>query len=172
MKQLGFHDYMLMQDIKRWHIVNTIRQQTLADHALCVTVIALELNKRLGELVDPGHLALRAIFHDAAECVTGDVPTPAKKDPILATNLEDIVKSVLPKVPYLNQPKGFTAYPADEIVKFADMIEAIRWLSNNGAGGRAAEIRDRLFEEFQARAMGKYGAIGPVALDLLTELLS
>jgi len=53
---LSIQDLMLAQDVKRWVIVRTAKDQSLAEHTFNVVMIARDLD----------------------EILTGDIPTPAK----------------------------------------------------------------------------------------------
>ncbi len=68
--------------INRWGLMNNTRNETLSEHSLEVAIIAHALgvinNKRLGGEISPERLAVLAIFHDASEIITGDLPTPIK----------------------------------------------------------------------------------------------
>lgn len=68
--------------INRWALMRNLRPETLSEHSLetafiahCLAVIA---NRRLGEDLNPEHIAVAALFHDTAEVITGDLPTPVK----------------------------------------------------------------------------------------------
>ena len=62
---------------------NTVREN-IQEHSHQVAVLAHALaviqNKYYGGQVDPGHVAVAAIYHDASEILTGDMPTPIKYD--------------------------------------------------------------------------------------------
>ena len=68
--------------INRWGLMNNTRNETLSEHSLEVAIIAHALgvinNKRLGGNISADRLAVLAIFHDASEIITGDLPTPVK----------------------------------------------------------------------------------------------
>ena len=40
--------------------------------------LALIANQRFGAQLDPGRVAVAALYHDATEIITGDMPTPVK----------------------------------------------------------------------------------------------
>lgn len=68
--------------IMRWGLMRQSRPENLAEHSLEVAQLAHALavigNKRLGKSYDLGAVALCAIYHDASEIITGDLPTPIK----------------------------------------------------------------------------------------------
>jgi len=108
------------QDLKRWHTVNTIRPQTLADHHWAVLVIALDILDQTGIGGDyPTKLELveRCIYHDVDEVYKGDTPAPRKDSD--------------------NAGAGFCPPFKDEIwaiLKVADAMEAYNWIRHNCAG--------------------------------------
>lgn len=68
--------------IRRWGLMRNITTETLAEHSyeVAVTAHALALigNRLFGRDYDPDRTATLALFHDAPEVFTGDLPTPVK----------------------------------------------------------------------------------------------
>lgn len=71
-----------MKYINRWGLMNNTKYENLSEHSLQVAIIAhclvLIHNKRFGGNINPERAALLAVFHDATEIITGDMPTPIK----------------------------------------------------------------------------------------------
>ena len=71
-----------MKYIDRWALMRNTRKETLTEHTLETAFIAHSLavieNRRFGGNVNADRAALLAIFHDAPEIITGDLPTPVK----------------------------------------------------------------------------------------------
>ena len=71
-----------MKNINRWGLMRNTRQENLCEHSFETAVIAHALavlrNTRFGGDCDPGRAAALALYHDAAEIITGDMPTPVK----------------------------------------------------------------------------------------------
>ena len=71
-----------MKYINRWALMRNTRQENVSEHSQDVAVLAHALavltNRRFGGQVDPGRCALLALYHDASEIFTGDMPTPIK----------------------------------------------------------------------------------------------
>lgn len=71
-----------MKFIRRWGLMRNTRTENIQEHSLQVAMIAHGLavirNERFGGSVDPARVALLAVFHDAEEVITGDLPTPVK----------------------------------------------------------------------------------------------
>lgn len=71
-----------MKNIYRWGLMRNTKNENLSEHSLETAQIAHALaiinNKRLGGSADPAACALAAMYHDTAEIITGDMPTPVK----------------------------------------------------------------------------------------------
>tara|TARA_R110002072_G_scaffold534_7_gene4155 strand:- start:57489 stop:58073 length:585 start_codon:yes stop_codon:yes gene_type:complete len=78
-----FYAYLnRMKLIERWSLMHSVRKENVQEHSLQVAVIAHALalikNKYFDGNVDANKIATMAIFHDASEVITGDLPTPIK----------------------------------------------------------------------------------------------
>lgn len=135
---------------KRWHIVQTHRTQTLAEHSFAVAVIAGSLAAACGYkglLHDRLRLQLlqTALSHDLIEVRTGDMPTPFKRvlervgGAGIVERAEDLVDSDHSGA--MRQSEGTEI---ETLVKLADQIEAIFFLQDNGYGQHAIEVLDGL----------------------------
>lgn len=62
--------------------MRSLNPENVAEHSLQVAVVAHALavikNKYFGGNINPERVALLALFHDASEVITGDLPTPVK----------------------------------------------------------------------------------------------
>ena len=71
-----------MRYIARWGLMRNTFQENIQEHSHMVAVLAhgLALIQRdiLGQPADPDRCATAALFHDASEILTGDLPTPIK----------------------------------------------------------------------------------------------
>ncbi len=71
-----------MKYINRWSLMRNSSPETLTEHSLETAFIAHALaviaNERLGKNINAERVALVAMFHDAPEILTGDLPTPVK----------------------------------------------------------------------------------------------
>lgn len=71
-----------MKLIDRWSLMRCTQPENVQEHSLQVAIIAHALslikNKFFGGTISPERVALLAIFHDATEVITGDLPTPVK----------------------------------------------------------------------------------------------
>ena len=73
-----------MRYINRWGLMRNTRLENIQEHYHQVAVLAHALaviqNRYYGGQVDPGAVAVAALYHDASEILTGDMPTPIKYD--------------------------------------------------------------------------------------------
>ena len=73
-----------MRYINRWGLMRNTQTENIQEHSHMVAVLAHALavieNERFGGQVDPGQVAVAALYHDASEILTGDMPTPIKYD--------------------------------------------------------------------------------------------
>jgi 5'-deoxynucleotidase len=70
--------------IQRWALMRNTVQENVQEHSHQVAVLAHALavirNEKFGGNVDAGQVAVAALYHDASEILTGDMPTPIKYD--------------------------------------------------------------------------------------------
>ena len=73
-----------MRYINRWGLMRNTQPENIQEHSHQVAVLAHALaviqNRYFGGQVDPGAVAVAALYHDANEILTGDMPTPIKYD--------------------------------------------------------------------------------------------
>ena len=71
-----------MKYINRWSLMRCAMNETLTQHSLETAFIAHALavitNEKLGGNINADRTAVIAMFHDAPEILTGDLPTPVK----------------------------------------------------------------------------------------------
>lgn len=127
-----------MKFIKRWALMRNMSEESLSQHSLDTAFIAHGLavigKTRFMDNISPECAATAALFHDTAEVITGDLPTPVKyynKDIKYAykeieSNAENTLINMLPE----DLKEEFsTLYHPDEItrkyIKAADKISAL-----------------------------------------------
>lgn len=142
--------------IKRWGLMRNAVEEDVAQHSWDVAVLAHALavisRDVFGRQIDPNAVATRALFHDATEAITGDLPTPVKYSPAmrhatqhLESEVCDEMLRLLPAalVNSLRSVMDHHTWPDDEarLVKAADRLAA--WLKCS------AELRygNREFEQ-------------------------
>lgn len=85
MKQEKSHFFAYLSRMKlidRWSLMRCTQSENIQEHCLQVAMVAHALavikNKHFGGITSPDRIALLAMFHDAPEVLTGDMPTPVK----------------------------------------------------------------------------------------------
>ncbi len=90
-----FSMILRMRYINRWGLMRNTRNESLSEHSLDVAILAHALcilrNKHYGGTLNPEKAAVLALFHDASEIITGDLPTPVKyNNPQIHTAYKDL----------------------------------------------------------------------------------
>ena len=150
-----FHFYAMlsrMKFINRWGLMRNTRSENLCEHSFEVAVIAHALailrNTRFGGHADPERAAVLALFHDAAEIITGDLPTPVKYyNPQIRTAYHEVEtvaqKKLLSLLPTELKPSYETIFSASTdgdkdllpLIKAADKLSAIiKCIEEKGMG--------------------------------------
>lgn len=160
-----------MKYIYRWGLMRNTKQENLSEHSLEVAVITHALaiieNKKLGGSINAEKAAVAAIYHDASEIITGDMPTPIKYyNPEIKSVYkqiesvaEDKLLSYLPDYIKEEMEPVFKEIPenAAKLIKAADKISAyIKCLEELKMGNRefsvAAESTKKAISELNCPA--------------------
>ena len=153
---MDYNFYAMMSRMKyidRWALMRNSRNENICEHSLEVSILAHALavisNTRLGNSLNVEKAALIALYHDASEIITGDMPTPIKyynndiKDAF--KEVEDIANTklldMLPEDIRASYNSIFFKDPADEylwkLVKAADRLSAlIKCIEEEHSGNR------------------------------------
>ena len=82
MKSHFFAYLSRMRFIQRWALMRNTAPENVQEHSHQAAVLAHALavirNEKFGGTADPGAVAAAALYHDASEILTGDMPTPIK----------------------------------------------------------------------------------------------
>ncbi len=177
-----------MRHIERWALMRSASPENLAEHSLDVAMIAHALctigNVRYGRALDADRAAVLALYHDAPEIVTGDLPTPVKyfsgRTARAYTEVEEsAVEQLLATLPDDLRPmyEDLLRHKSDDayllrLVKAADKISAlVKCVQERGFGNgdfrsaeattieRIREMEDDLPEvrDFMAEFLPSYG---------------
>ena len=129
------NDLYRLADIKRWHIVRTSQDQSVAEHSYFVTLLAMRIASVIGAPI--GQIVHYALLHDAEECWTGDIPSPVK---------HSMGESTLPIREMMGdmfiEPNSLTK----TIVKICDIAESIKFLNKFAADKHGVTVRENLVE--------------------------
>ena len=124
--------------IPRWALMRNTAPESVREHSHQVAVLAHALavirNEKFGGHVDPGAVAVAALYHDASEILTGDMPTPITYDnPAIRKAYKDVEAVAESRLVHMLPPELQTVYapiltPADpeteKLVKAADKLSA------------------------------------------------
>ncbi len=129
-----------MKHITRWALMRNTREENLCEHSQDVAVIAHALavitNTRFNGSVNIEKCVLTALYHDASEILTGDLPTPVKYDnPVIRDaykQLESVASKKLLSMLPEDLQTAYQPYFTDDteseesrIVKAADKLAAL-----------------------------------------------
>ena len=141
-----------LSHVPRWGIIRTIRTQNVAEHSYYVTLYAFHIAKMLswGD-AEIAALMHKALYHDAAESFTGDIPGTTKRH--LQGN-GVVFQQFLERETTLRFP-GFPVgrwlTPGEaRVIKAADLLDEVLFLSgeqqlgNNAIYSLLAECQNRL----------------------------
>lgn len=155
---------MRLHSVKRWHMIDTTRQQTLAEHSANVAMLMYLLMPVFPEGAITERNVLDALVHDIAESFTGDVPTHTKAHLFGLSDLED---SVIPA-------EFVTDVPGDVklIIKLCDLADGIRFIRLHGVDVTARHAREGLEKQYQAKIGEMFeifgGGVGAEVTKILT----
>lgn len=127
-----------MRYISRWALMRNTAPENVQEHSHQTAVLAHALavirNEKFGGMIDPGEVAVAALYHDASEIITGDLPTPIKYyNPAIKTAYRDVeavaedkLISMLPEElrPEYEEILKMPNPEVRELVKAADKLSA------------------------------------------------
>ena len=172
--QTGFFALLSrMRYISRWGLMRSSIPENIQEHSHETAVFAHALGLIRREIFrkpcDAEHLAVLALYHDASEILTGDMPTPIKyHDPAIRAAYKDVERkakeqliAMLPEA--LRDAYRLSVQPAAEdeerLLKAADKLSAlVKCIAERKAGNR-----EFLSAEEQTRAA--LGAMGLPEVD-------
>ncbi|MGN0989221.1 MAG: 5'-deoxynucleotidase [Eubacteriales bacterium] len=145
-----------MKYIDRWVLMRNVRKENICEHshqtAVLAHALAIIANERFGEHIDADKCAVIALYHDASEIVTGDLPTPIKHNTYIEESyakMEDNAKRILlDRLPEEMRP-GYrellyaeSTFPEEwRYVKAADVLSAyIKCIEEMNAGNKEFSV--------------------------------
>ena len=159
-----------LQHIERWSLMRSTTKENVAEHSFHTALLAHALGTIardvFGRSVDPDKAAAYALFHDASEVFTGDIPTPVKHhNPRVLSSFREIEALAADRLLSMVPDELQAAYgplmkrqPGDaeleRLLKAADLLDAyLKCVSELSAGNREFATAKRQSEE-KLRAMG------------------
>lgn len=169
-EQSSFFSILFRQKhIRRWGLMHSVMPENLTEHSAETADLAHALavigNTYFGKQYDTGRVTELALFHDAPEVYTGDLPTPVKYfSPQMRESyaaIEDkAIDTLLGKLPPAMRPvyeSLLRARPEDEelhkLVKAADKLSAYLKALSEEKAGNPEFARARLASEKALDAM-------------------
>lgn len=153
-----------LQNIERWSLMRSTTPENVAEHSFHVALIAHALcsigRDIYGKEVNPDEAVTYALFHDATEVFTGDIPTPVKHhNPRILANFREIESLAAERLlatvpeelrdayrPLLNRKPVNPAL--EKYLKAADLLDAyLKCVSEMSAGNREFATARRQSED-------------------------
>lgn len=142
-----------LQHIERWSLMRNTTSENVAEHSFHVALLAHTLGTISREIFDqdvnPDELVAYALFHDATEVFTGDIPTPVKHhNPRILANFREIEDMAAERLVSMVPAELRDVYapliarkPDDsalaKLLKAADLLDAyLKCISETSAGNR------------------------------------
>jgi 5'-deoxynucleotidase len=123
-----------MKFIRRWGLMYSTHAENIQEHSLQVALVAHALavirNRLYGGNIDAQRVAVLALYHDAHEVLTGDLPTPVKYfNPDIAASYHAIeaaaqqrLLGMLPEALRPDYAAFFSPEPSEPV--YAELVEA------------------------------------------------
>jgi 5'-deoxynucleotidase len=154
---LGFIDKLHAANVSRWHMVRTSKSQSVAEHTFLVQVIAIEIMRRIkaeSDFLDEDNwrnqlsdVMMYSLHHDLPEVAMGDIPTHTKEllEAVTSGIMEKVERSICKETHELAQ--GCSEF-SKKVVKCADLIEAISFISREGMCKKSEYAKEYLHKKF------------------------
>lgn len=128
--------------VKRFHTIECLREQTIADHSWNVAQILLHLDPEVSR-----ELLRAALNHDIPEYFTGDIPAPMKWDyPLMVKEIEKAERSI----ELLLGTSLLLSEKEKALLNFADSMDLMLWcvdeleLGNKAVFPMYCRVRDHI----------------------------
>ncbi len=157
-----------MRYINRWGLMRNTVPENIQEHSHMVAVLAHALaiirNEKFGGSADPNKCAVYALYHDAPEILTGDLPTPVKYyNPEIKVAYKEVESVSADKLTSLLPPEFRAIYApllreesdpeTHALVKAADKLSAyIKCLEELRAGNREFALAEAQIREVLAQS--------------------
>ncbi|SDC09425.1 5'-deoxynucleotidase [Paenibacillus sp. UNCCL117] len=165
-----FFAYMYrLRYIERWSLMRNVMKENVAEHSFHVAMLTHALctiaNTVFERSVPTDRIVSMALFHDATEVFTGDIPTPVKHhnpkilsnfreiEQLAAERLLDMIPEPLRQVydPLIDAKKNDQDAAFKVYLKAADLLDAyLKCVTELSAGNREFATAKKQIEESMA----------------------
>lgn len=121
---MAFHFFAYMNRmryIRRWGLMRNTKGENDMEHAFQTAMLAHGIailgNLRYGRNYDAEHIMAMAMYHDASEVITGDLPTPIKHN-------NPLIKTEFHRLENMARDRLLTMLPEDMRGSYQDLINA------------------------------------------------
>lgn len=122
--------------IRRWGLMRNAIEENVATHSWEVATIAHALalirNRHFDGRVSPDQVATAALYHDAAEVITGDMPTPVKYH-------SRVMREAFGEIEHKAQAELLALLPEDLRADFRPYLQESEWAPEVVAIVKAAD---------------------------------
>lgn len=122
----GLEAVTRFQSIRRWHMVDTTRAQSIAEHSANVALLAYHIAYKVpgGFFGDPCKVLAPGLMHDLPEVFMGDIPTHTKK---YLSGVKELEGRLTPR-----EYQYESTADIDMLVKICDLADGIRFVERFG----------------------------------------
>lgn len=137
-----------MKYIERWGLMRNTERENLKEHTFDVALLAhalVEIRRvyfpQLKPQLKPGDVVLYALYHDASEIITGDMPTPVKYfNPRMRSQYQEVEEHAMEYLLSLLPPEMSQQY-----AQYFDLSEKKSTLENNSIDYESKNKADQQF---------------------------
>lgn len=161
---LKINDILRASGVTRWHIVRTVKPQSLAEHTFDVVMIARAIAKLAG--YDDSEIVKAALLHDLDEIVNGDFPTPSKQRALdKGWDLNELYRNITGRE--IGDDESL-------IIHLADKMADLYWLWLHALGPHANRVYEIMADRFNehVRSESIPDNIREATLDVQVQMLS
>ena len=140
-----------MRCVKRWALMRNTEEENIQEHSHMVAVLAHALalirTRVYGIPTDANAVAVAALYHDATEILTGDMPTPIKYYKLLSMLPEALRADYEPIIKIEDETTKKLVKAADKLSAYIKCVEELK--AGNLEFKKAAEQTRRALDEMK-----------------------